>query len=83
MSPVIAELFRQAIELPSEERMELVEKLIESLEPAGFDSADVAPAWNAEVQRRISEIDRGDVELVPAEEVFRKLSGQRRGQSEG
>jgi putative addiction module component (TIGR02574 family) len=34
---------------------------------------DVDAAWLAEVQRRDKEIEDGRVEMIPAEEVFRKL----------
>jgi Putative addiction module component len=34
---------------------------------------DVDVAWLAEVQRRDKEIEDGLVEMIPAEEVFRKL----------
>lgn len=30
-------------------------------------------AWNAEVARRIAEIERGEAELVDADEVFREF----------
>lgn len=34
---------------------------------------DVEAAWLEEVRRRGEEIDAGEVELLPADEVFRKL----------
>jgi len=37
--------------------------------------------WAEESERRIARIDRGDVELVPGEEVFNKIRGKYRRRS--
>jgi len=34
--------------------------------------------WAEESERRIAQIDRGDVKLVPGEEVFAKIRGKYR-----
>lgn len=76
MSPILAELQAQAKQLGSEERAQLASFLLETLEPT--ESSDVSQAWEAEIQTRWAEIERGDVKLIPATEVFadirRKLS---------
>jgi putative addiction module component (TIGR02574 family) len=76
MSPILAELQAQAKQLGSEERAQLASFLLETLEPS--DSGDVSQAWEAEIKTRWAEIERGDVKLIPATEVFadirRKLS---------
>jgi len=71
MSPVLAELKRQAAQLSQSERAELALALIESLD--GEPPADVEEAWRVEVERRIAEIDRGEVQLIPGDEVFARL----------
>ena len=35
--------------------------------------AGVDEAWRIEVERRVAEIDRGEVQLVPGDEVFARL----------
>lgn len=35
--------------------------------------AEVEQAWQEEVQRRLQQIDRGEVKTVPREEVQRRL----------
>jgi len=71
MSTALAELKQKAAQLDEAERAELALALIESLE----DEADVGAeeAWRIEVQRRIAEIDRGEVQLIPGDEVFARL----------
>ncbi|OIR01902.1 putative addiction module component [mine drainage metagenome] len=76
MSAKLAELQAQAKQLGSEERAQLASFLLETLEPT--DSGDVSQEWEAEIKARWAEIERGDVKLIPATEVFadirRKLS---------
>jgi putative addiction module component (TIGR02574 family) len=64
------ELISEAVSLPVEIRLQLVEKLLESLNPS---HKDIDKLWATEVERRIAEIDRGGVETVPGDDVFRKL----------
>ena len=42
-------------------------------ELTGLPDPDVEAAWLEEAHRRGREIDTGQVELLPADEVFRKL----------
>lgn len=76
MTTTLAELQEQAKQLDSEERAQLACFLLETLEPTGND--DVSQAWETEIKVRWAEIEQGDVELIPATEVFaeirRKLS---------
>jgi putative addiction module component (TIGR02574 family) len=71
MSKVLAELKEKAAELSETERAELALSLIESLD--GPTDDDVEEAWRAEIERRIGEIERGEVQLIPGEEVFARL----------
>lgn len=71
MSDMLAELKRKASQLSDVERAELALSLIESLD--GPADPDVEEAWRLEIERRIGQIERGDVELVPGDEVFARL----------
>ena len=55
-----------ALALPPAERARLAQRLIESLD----DDPEVEEAWSAEIKRRLDAIDRGEVEMIPAEEVL-------------
>lgn len=71
MSTNVAELFKQASELPDTDRAKLAALLLESLEVDAEEG--VEDAWATEVGRRIAELDSGTVKTVPWEEVKAKL----------
>jgi len=71
MSDMLAELKKNAAQLSDVERAELALSLIESLD--GPADPDVEEAWRVEIERRIGQIDRGEVELIPGDEVFAQL----------
>jgi putative addiction module component (TIGR02574 family) len=68
------ELLNEAISLPVELRAQLVDALLRSLNPA---QAEIDGLWAAEAERRIDEIDAGQAELIPGEEVFARLYHRR------
>ena len=71
MSTVLAELKQKAAQLSESERAEFALALLESLD--GEMDTGVDDAWRVEIERRISEIDRGEVQLIPGDEVFARL----------
>ncbi len=58
------------MELSIKERAAIAEQLIRSLDGPADD--DVEIAWQKEIQKRIEEIDNGEVELIPWEEIREK-----------
>lgn len=71
MAKDVTALFRDASELSERDRATLAGLLIESLEAEP--EPDVEAAWSAEIERRIADIDSGDVKTVPWDEVRRRL----------
>lgn len=71
MTREVAELLREASELPEADRAELAGRLLETLH--GEPDEDVEAAWAEEVERRIRQIDSGEVKTIPWEEVRAKL----------
>ena len=74
MSRLAKEILREAIQLPEKERVQVVERLIASLEPKS--NEDVDAAWLAEIKRRSREVKEGSVSLNPWKEVgpsYRRL----------
>jgi len=71
MSHVLTELKEKASQLSEAERAELALSLLESLE--GPADADAGEAWQHEIERRVAEIERGEVQLIPGDEVFARL----------
>lgn len=64
-------IVEQALKLSPNERAEVAERLLASLDEAP--DIGVEQAWQAEVQRRLGEIERGEVKTIPWEEVQRRL----------
>ena len=71
MSNLLTDLKEKASRLSETERAELALSLIESLD--GPADPDVEEAWRVEVERRIAQIERGEVQLIPGDEVFARL----------
>ena len=71
MSNTLEKLKEQAAQLSDTERAELALSLIASLD--GPPDADVDDAWRVEVERRVRQIENGEVQLVPGDEVFARL----------
>lgn len=65
------EVTQIAMNLPSEDRARLAQELLASLQDPA--EVDVQAAWDAEIRRRLSEIESGTAELAPAEEVFAEI----------
>jgi putative addiction module component (TIGR02574 family) len=64
------ELFDEAISLPVESRMQLVEKLLRSLNPT---QKEIDKLWAREAEKRVEEIRTGNVKTIPGEKVFKKI----------
>ena len=71
VSRKLTELKRQASQLSEGERGELAMSLLESLD--GPADPDVEEAWRLEIERRLGQIDRGEVQPMPGDEVFARL----------
>lgn len=71
MSAKTTELLRQALALSVEERADLAGRLIESLDSTESESAKAA--WEAEIERRMVDLDSGAVKPVSLDEAFRRL----------
>ena len=61
----------EALELPAEARIGLVNRILASLNLPT--QPEIDRLWAEEAERRVAEIDRGDVELIPGEEVFDRI----------
>jgi len=69
-----AELLRDALALSPESRAALADSLLESLDDAV--DADAEEAWSVEIQRRLTEIESGSVDMIPWEEAERRLAAR-------
>lgn len=64
-------LFQTALQLPENDRAELAARLMDSIDPVTDE--DVAEAWDAEVAKRVTELDQGKVKTIAWAEVRRRL----------
>src|SRR5947207_14509931 len=70
MSAIPAHLLDAALQLPEDARIELANRLFESLDPAE-DEGDVEAAWAEEIKRRIDDLESGGEKAIPWEEARR------------
>jgi putative addiction module component (TIGR02574 family) len=71
MSREVTELLRKVLELSVTDRAELAGSLIEILDRTKDKS--VENAWEAEIVRRMEDLDSGRIKPVPHDEVLRRL----------
>ena len=79
MNNTAKQLYDNALHLPDSERAELAARLIESLDSEV--DREVDAAWDAEIKRRIVELDSGAVKAVPWPEARRMILGLSDGPS--
>jgi putative addiction module component (TIGR02574 family) len=71
MATTVTSLFRQAAHLGEGDRAALAGLLLESLEHTASPGIDAA--WAEEIERRVRQLETGDVEPVPWDEVRARL----------
>lgn len=71
MSDLVLELSQQAQTLGAQDRARLAELLLDSIHQHPDHAID--NAWDAELLRRIDEVDRGVALLVSAEDAFAQV----------
>ena len=71
MSTSTLDLYRKALALNESERAELAGVLIDSL--SSVRDSGVEAAWLVEIERRIKELDSGEVEGIPWEKVRERI----------
>ena len=71
MGRKVTELLREAAELPENERAELAGRLLETLESEHEEGVEAA--WAEEIERRVRQLDAGEVRTIPWEQVRSEL----------
>ena len=59
------------LNLPREDRSKLASRLLVSLEDDDF---VLSPEWDAELDRRMREMDEGTAEMISSEELWGKIN---------
>ena len=73
----LEKLRSEALRLPEDERAELAHSLVLSLDGPADEHAELA--WDAEIERRLAEIDAGTAGLVDREELRRRMQARMSG----
>jgi len=75
MASIPKDLYESAMSLNDQDRAELVGMLLESLDIE--QEPGVEAAWIEEIERRVTELDSGEVESVPWSEVRSRVFASR------
>jgi putative addiction module component (TIGR02574 family) len=71
MAKSARELFEEAMQLDPRERATLMRLLVDSLDAESEEGAE--EVWRAEIERRIAELDSGQIQAVSWEELRARL----------
>ena len=70
MTTQTAEIMDVVDSLPIDMKLELIDRLLESISPP---QSEINDAWSEEVERRIDEVESGQVKTIPGEQVFAEI----------
>ena len=74
MTGVAQRILAEALDLPDEERRQLAEQLLESVEKGD----EIARAWTDEAIRRAERVEDGQARTIDGEEAVRQLQAKLR-----
>ena len=63
-------LISEVISLPVDIRTQLIEKLLDSLNPT---KKEIDELWGKEAELRVQELKTGKVKTIPGEDVFKEI----------
>jgi hypothetical protein len=74
MSARTNEILTEVLSMPPEERAELIDSILASLEPC---DPRILELWASEAEERIAAFERNEIEAVSADSVFEEVDRQR------
>jgi hypothetical protein len=74
MSARTTEILQEVLSMPAEERAELVDSILASLEPS---DPRILELWAIEAEDRVPAFERNEIEAVSAESVFEEIDRRR------
>lgn len=80
MTTKSTKLLAEALQLSERDRAEIAARLLDSLDSQRDEN--VREAWDAEITRRIGEVDQSEVTLMPWPEARRMILGRPHGPSD-
>ena len=72
MSATAERLLQEVLQLPEKERLDLIERVYESIEVGNDDGSkvDLGAEWDEEIRRRIEGIENGTAKTISTEELL-------------
>ena len=67
------DIIAEIMSLPVDMRAQIIDKLLQGLNPSQKKIDDI---WATEAERRVDEIERGDIETKPGDEVFKNIKNR-------
>lgn len=77
----VSQIYEAALQLPDEERALLIAQLLGSLDSES--DADASAAWSQEINRRLAELDNGEVTPIPWSDAREMILGNLDGPAAG
>lgn len=74
MSARANEILTEVLSMPPEERAELINSILASLEPQ---DPRILELWATEAEDRVAAFERNEIEAISAETVFEEIDRQR------
>ncbi len=71
MAVLAEKIFEQALDLPIDDRLILIDKLLKSSNLSNQEEID--QAWSEEIELRFQNLKNGTAKLIPGEVVFEKV----------
>ncbi len=71
MAILSEKIYEQALDLPIDDRLALIDKLLKSSNLSSQEEID--QAWSKEIERRFQNLETGKSKLIPGEVVFEKI----------
>ncbi len=74
MTALAEKIYNEALDLPTDDRLTLFDKLLHTSNLST--QTEIDQAWVTEVERRDRQIDDGTATLIPGDEVFSKIDAR-------
>ena len=75
MTALAEKIYDEVLDLPTDQRLGLIDKLLESINPS---TKSIQEAWVKEAEQRLELYRKGKVQSVNGEDVFRRLQDRLR-----
>ncbi|MEM9446745.1 MAG: addiction module protein [Verrucomicrobiota bacterium] len=72
MSPLLEKISKEVMNLPQEEKISLVNLLLEDLDGIEDSEEEIQQAWDEEIQRRVDLVKSDKAQLFDGEEVLKE-----------